>query len=98
MRGIHREWSWISFEFSSFILCLRWCRKMRSDSIIASDPRASVLVAPPGTDPKLYTQQSHSNSRPDGQKWHRGGRGRGRGGRGRRGGGGERGAGMDIDG
>ncbi|KAG1861888.1 hypothetical protein C8R48DRAFT_710582 [Suillus tomentosus] len=70
--------------------------KMRSDSIIASDPRASVLVAPPGTDPKLYTQHSHSNSRPDGQKWHRGGRGRGRGGRGRRVGG-DRGAGMDVD-
>ncbi|KAG1900989.1 uncharacterized protein F5891DRAFT_1031162 [Suillus fuscotomentosus] len=70
--------------------------KMRSDSIIASDPRASVLVAPPGTDPKLYTQHSHSNSRPDGQKWHRGGRGRGRGGRGRRGAG-DRGAGMDVD-
>ncbi|KAG1781881.1 hypothetical protein EV702DRAFT_961822 [Suillus placidus] len=70
--------------------------KMRSDSIIASDPRASVLVAPPGADPKQYSQHSHSNSRPDGQRWHRGGRGRGRG-RGRRGGG-ERGAGMDIDG
>lgn len=67
--------------------------KMRSDSIIASDPRASVLVAPPGTDPKQYSQQS--NSRADAQKWQRGGRsGRGRGGRGRRGGGG---AGMDID-
>lgn len=70
--------------------------KMRSDSIIASDPRASVLVAPPGADPKQYSQPSHSNSRTDGQRWHRGGRGRGRG-RGRRGGG-ERGAGMDIDG
>ncbi|KAG0708160.1 hypothetical protein DFH29DRAFT_893303 [Suillus ampliporus] len=66
--------------------------KMRSDSIIASDPRASVLVAPPGTDPKHYSQQS--NSRADAQRWPRGGRGRGRGGRGRRGGGG---AGMDID-
>jgi len=31
--------------------------KMRSDSIVASDPRATVLVAPPGTDPKDYTQQ-----------------------------------------
>lgn len=73
--------------------------KMRSDSIIASDPRASVLVAPPGADPRQYSQQSPSNSRADGQKWHRGGRGRGRGGRGRRGGGGgERGVGMDIDG
>ncbi|KAG1742541.1 hypothetical protein EDB19DRAFT_1701722 [Suillus lakei] len=74
--------------------------KMRSDSIIASDPRASVLVAPPGTDPKQYSQQPHPNARADGQKWHRGGSGRGRGrGRARRGerGGGERGAGMDID-
>jgi len=58
--------------------------KMRSDSIIASDPRASVLVAPPGTNPKDYTQQSRSRGR--------GGRGRG----GRRGGGGRK-AGMDVD-
>jgi hypothetical protein len=95
MRGIHRECLGLILG-----LCLysHRYRKMRSDSIIASDPRASVLVAPPGADPKQYSQQhSHSNSRPDGQKWHRGGRGRGRG-RGRRnGGGGERGTGMDID-
>ncbi|KDQ55135.1 hypothetical protein JAAARDRAFT_60096 [Jaapia argillacea MUCL 33604] len=59
--------------------------KMRSDSILASDPRAQVLIAPPGTDPKEYAPQS---------SW-RGGRGggRGRGGR-RRGGGGAR---MDLD-
>ena len=58
-------------------------RKMRSDSILASDPRASVLVAPPGADPKDYTQQQ---ARP-----RRGRRGfRGRGGAGRKGG-------MDID-
>ena len=57
-------------------------RKMRSDSILASDPRATVLVVPPGVDPKQYGQQS--NSRPDAQRWHRGsGRGRGRGRRGR---------------
>jgi len=65
------------------------CRKMRSDSIIASDPRASVLVAPPGADPKDYTQQQ---SRPRG----RGGRGRG----GRRGGGvsgNNRKGAMDVD-
>ncbi|KAG2153343.1 hypothetical protein DEU56DRAFT_774720 [Suillus clintonianus] len=68
--------------------------KMRSDSIIASDPRASVLVAPPGADPKQYSQ--HSNSRADTQKWQRGGRGRGRG-RGRRAGGGGGAPGMDID-
>ncbi|OAX43705.1 hypothetical protein K503DRAFT_731095 [Rhizopogon vinicolor AM-OR11-026] len=67
--------------------------KMRSDSILASDPRATVLVVPPGVDPKQYGQ--HTNSRLDAQKWHRGGRGRGRG-RGRRGGGGG-GAGMDVD-
>jgi len=63
--------------------------KMRSDSIIASDPRASVLVAPPGADPKDYTQQQ---SRPRG----RGGRGRG----GRRGGGvsgNNRKGAMDVD-
>ncbi|KIJ65874.1 hypothetical protein HYDPIDRAFT_129888 [Hydnomerulius pinastri MD-312] len=68
--------------------------KMRSDSILASDPRASVLVAPPGADPKAYSQRN--NSRPEGQRWSRGGR---RGGRGRRGGGGGAGAGagMDVD-
>ncbi|KAF8907998.1 hypothetical protein CPB85DRAFT_1376449 [Mucidula mucida] len=63
--------------------------KMRSDAMI-QDPRAQVLVAPPGTDPKDYTQSRGS------------GRGRGRGGRGRRGGGGDRRGGgrgkkMDID-
>jgi hypothetical protein len=63
-------------------------RKMRSDSIVASDPRASVLVAPPGADPKDYTQPQ-SQSRP-----RRGGRG-GRGGR--RGGGAVRKGGMDVD-
>jgi len=57
--------------------------KMRSDSIVASDPRATVLVAPPGADPKDYTQQP---SRP--RRGARGGRG------GRRGG--KRG-GMDVD-
>jgi len=57
--------------------------KMRSDSIVASDPRATVLVAPPGADPKDYTQQQQSRPR-------RSGRG------GRRGPGGRKG-GMDID-
>ncbi|KAH7906807.1 hypothetical protein BJ138DRAFT_1093655 [Hygrophoropsis aurantiaca] len=70
--------------------------KLRSDSIVASDPRASVLVAPPGADPKLYSQQQ----RQDTQRWQRGGgNGRGRGGRrggGRRGGNGG-GGGMDVD-
>ncbi|KAF9228363.1 hypothetical protein BS17DRAFT_773575 [Gyrodon lividus] len=67
--------------------------KMRSDSIMNSDPRATVLVSPPGTDSKAYNQQN--NSRPEGQRWQRGGR---RGGRGRRGGGrGGSGSGMDVD-
>ncbi|KAK0486157.1 hypothetical protein IW261DRAFT_1415972 [Armillaria novae-zelandiae] len=52
--------------------------KMRSDAIL-KDPRAQVLLAPPGADPREYTQTP----------W-RGGRGGGRGGRGRRGGGGRR--------
>lgn len=66
---------------------------MRSDEILATDSRATVLVAPPGANPAEYVQQSQ-----------RGGRGRGRGkGRGRRGGGGGAaggggaGARMDID-
>lgn len=59
--------------------------KMRSDSIVASDPRASVLVAPPGADPRDYTQQQ---SRP--RRGGQGGRGGKRGGPGRKGG-------MDVD-
>lgn len=59
--------------------------KLRSDSIVKNDPRASVMVAPPGADPAEYTRQA--------------GRGRrGRGGGGRRGRGGKRGgARMDLD-
>jgi hypothetical protein len=70
-------------------------RKMRSDSIMNSDPRATVLVAPPGADPKANSHQN--NSRPEVQRWHpRGGR-RG-GGRGRpRVGAGGGAATMDID-
>ena len=60
-------------------------RKLRSDEILASDSRAHVLVAPPGADPKEYTQAPA-----------RGGRGRGRG-RGRRRGGGGGSARMDVD-
>ncbi|PSR79482.1 hypothetical protein PHLCEN_2v7007 [Hermanssonia centrifuga] len=59
--------------------------KLRSDDILAQGSRASVLIAPPGTDPSDYVQAPQ-----------RGGRGRGRG----RGRGGRRGiaAGrMDID-
>ncbi|ESK93637.1 hypothetical protein Moror_1535 [Moniliophthora roreri MCA 2997] len=55
--------------------------KMRSDALVA-DPRAQVLVAPPGANPKDYTQQAA----------RRGGRGRGR-----RGGGRGRGGRMDVD-
>jgi hypothetical protein len=56
---------------------------MRSDSIL-TDPRATVMLAPPGADVKDYM--------PQGGGRRGGGRGRGRG-RARRGGGGER---MDI--
>ncbi|KAF7783156.1 hypothetical protein Agabi119p4_2532 [Agaricus bisporus var. burnettii] len=67
--------------------------KMRSDSILKEDPRAHVLVAPPGTNPEEYTQA------PSGRGGRRGGRG-GRGRGGRRGGGGRQGHGgnrMDLD-
>lgn len=69
-------------------------RKLRSDSIMNSDPRATVLVAPPGADLKVYSQQN--NSRSDVQRWQRGAR---RGGRGRRGGGGAGGGAstMEVD-
>lgn len=61
---------------------------MRSDAMI-SDPRASVQIAPPGADPREYTQQTRG-----------GGRGRGGRGRGRRGGDRDdvgKKSGMDID-
>ncbi|TFK51118.1 hypothetical protein OE88DRAFT_1660439 [Heliocybe sulcata] len=61
--------------------------KMRSDSILASDSRATVLVAPPGADPRDYAQSRGSG---------RGRGGRGRGGR-RRGGGRGGAAAMDVD-
>ena len=69
------------------------CRKLRSDALLGSDPRAQVLVAPPGVDPTEYTQSSD----------YRGGRrggGRGRGHRRGRGGRGGRNVGsnkMDTD-
>lgn len=86
-----RRFSWIIPRELKFVTANR---KMRSDSIMNSDPRATVLVAPPGADPKVHSQQN--NSRPEVQRWHpRGGR---RGGRGRRGGGAGGGAAtMDID-
>lgn len=63
---------------------------MRSDSVLKADPRAQVMVAPPGADPADYlpTNTSRGNAR-------RGGR-VGRGGkRGRRGG--NIGSRMDMD-
>ncbi|KAI0741152.1 hypothetical protein C8Q76DRAFT_667127 [Earliella scabrosa] len=60
--------------------------KLRSDEILATDSRAHVLVAPPGADPKEYTQPPAPR-----------GRGRGRGGRGRRRGGAGGAAKMDVD-
>lgn len=65
---------------------------MRSDSILKEDPRAHVLVAPPGTDPAEYTQRPSGRG---GRRGNRGGRGRG----GRRGGGrrGEEGNRMETD-
>ncbi|KIK97267.1 hypothetical protein PAXRUDRAFT_825112 [Paxillus rubicundulus Ve08.2h10] len=66
--------------------------KMRSDSIMHSDPRAMVLVVPPGTNTKVHNQRN--NFRAEGQRGQRGGR---RGGRGRHGGGGGGVSGMDID-
>jgi len=67
--------------------------KMRSDLIMNSDPRAMVLVSPPGADSKSLGQQNLS--RPEIQRWQRGNR---RGGRGRRGGPSGGGASsMDVD-
>lgn len=67
-------------------------RKMRSDDVLAQDPRASVMITPPGGDPKDYEVP---------QAWSRGGRGRGRGrgrpSRGARRGSSNGGAQMDID-
>ncbi|KAI0714059.1 hypothetical protein C8T65DRAFT_158576 [Cerioporus squamosus] len=61
--------------------------KLRSDELLATDSRAHVLVAPPGTDPKEYTQAPARG----------GGRGRGRGRGRRRGGARGGGAKMDVD-
>ncbi|KAJ7818223.1 hypothetical protein B0H14DRAFT_2373474 [Mycena olivaceomarginata] len=70
--------------------------KMRSDSLLRADPRAQVLVAPPGANPSDYVQ-GPSGRHHGGGGGRRGGGGRGRGGRrggGKRGGGGGR---MDTD-
>lgn len=66
---------------------------MRSDSLIHADPRATVLLAPPGANPADYAQpQANRNDS------RRGGRGRGsRGGRGRNQRGGRGDLRMDID-
>lgn len=73
-------------------------RKMRSDSLLRADPRAQVLVAPPGANPSDYVQgPSGRHHGGGGGGGRRGGGGRGRGGRrggGKRGGGGGR---MDTD-
>lgn len=70
--------SFVSFSFSVKVLSsLLYGRKMRSDSLIHADPRATVLLAPPGANPADYIRP---------QETSRGGRGggRGRGGRGGR--------------
>lgn len=85
MAGSADSGSYVAFLTGWPWALTRSSRKMRSDAMI-KDPRAQVLVAPPGTDPAEYTQS-------------RGGRGRGRGGRRGQGGRGRRGGGrkMDID-
>jgi len=67
--------------------------KMRSDSLLKADPRAHILVAPPGVDPADYLPAPTPSSRGNGR---RSGPGRGRGGRrgGKRGGIAAR---MDLD-
>lgn len=70
--------------YSNFI------RKMRSDALIKEDPRAQVLIAPPGTNPAEYLPApANKGTRRDGP-----GRGRNRRG-GKRGGG--IAARMDLD-
>lgn len=67
---------------------------MRSDSLLKADPRAHVMVAPPGADPADYLPAPVSSGKGG---TRRGGGGRGRGGRR----GGKRGFGiaarMDLD-
>lgn len=70
---------------------------MRSDSLIHADPRAQVLVAPPGTNPVDYLSPSSEPRGGGGGGGRRGGFGRGRGGRrGKRGGNSGNGQ-MDVD-
>ena len=60
-------------------------RKMRSDSLLHADPRATVLLAPPGANPADYTPQemnrNGSTRRSGGGRGGRGGRRNQRGGR-----------------
>jgi len=67
--------------------------KLRSDALVQSDPRAQILVAPPGANPAEYTAESRGGRRGRG----RGGRGRGRGSRRGGGGGGGGDSRMDMD-
>jgi hypothetical protein len=82
----------LSLSLHDMKLTVEAYRKMRSDAIMATDSRASVMVAPPGSNPTGYA----------GNEGRRGGGGK-RGGRRRGGGarGGRRGAapsgGMDVD-
>lgn len=77
MQTAARESSFLTISpLSSF-----FPRKMRSDSLINADPRAHVLVAPPGANPADYTQRQ-SEARGGGGIRRGGTRGRG----GRRGG------------
>lgn len=67
---------------------------MRSDSLLKADPRAHVLLAPPGADPADYMPEA-TETRNGGRRGGRGRGGAGRGGRrGRRGGIASR---MDLD-
>ncbi|PPQ88455.1 hypothetical protein CVT25_011581 [Psilocybe cyanescens] len=67
--------------------------KMRSDSLLKADPRAQVLLAPPGADPAEYTQTTET--RGGGRRGGRGRGGAGRSGRGRKRG--NNGSRMDLD-
>jgi len=49
-------------------------RKLRSDSIIKEDPRAQVLVAPPGSNPVEYMGRGVRRGRGRGRNGRRGGR------------------------
>ncbi|KAK2463156.1 hypothetical protein APHAL10511_004811 [Amanita phalloides] len=52
--------------------------KLRSDSLLNADPRAHVMVAPPGADPAEYNRAPRGGRRGGGRRGGGGGRGRGR--------------------